>query len=75
MEEKYTFTFQLTKEEVKEMEKALRGRQDKNYETQLKCKEGGITMHHQREEALRNFMIMQGLIEQFERQELDYSLV
>ena len=74
MEEKYTFTFQLTKEEVKEMEKALHDRQDRHYKRQVMCKEGGITMHHQREEALKNFMVMHGIIEQFETQESDYGL-
>ena len=71
----YKFEFDLTEEQVKELEEALQTQQDKYYVKQIECMDMGSSMLEERKKALDNFMAVDDIMQQFNAQALTHKLL
>ena len=74
MDKTYKFEFELTEEQVKEMEKALQNHQDTYYERDVELKPLGMAMLSERRETLDKFMKIEEIMNQFNLQLVKYKL-
>ena len=70
MDKTYKFTFELTEEQVKEMDEALRERQLRYYSTNVQA-----TTAEEKREPLRKFMVLDEMLNQFNGQGIEYNLL
>lgn len=71
----YKFEFDLTEEQVKQLEEALMTQQDKYYARQIECMDMGSSMLEERNKALKKFMSVDEILQQFNGQALSYKLI
>lgn len=70
MDKTYRFTFELTEEQVKEMDEALRDRQLRYYAANAQA-----TTAEEKREPLRKFMVLDEMLNQFNGQVLEHKLL
>ena len=69
MDKTYRFTFELTEEQVKEMDEALRERQLRYYAANTEA-----TTAEEKIEPLRKFMVLDEMLSQFNGQVIEYNI-
>lgn len=69
MDKTYRFTFELTEEQVKEMDEALRERQLRYYAANVQA-----TTAEEKREPLRKFMVLDEMLNQFNGQVIEYNI-
>ena len=69
MDKTYKFTFELTEEQVKEMDEALRERQLRYYAANTEA-----TTAEEKREQLRKFMVLDEMLNQFNGQVIEYNI-
>ena len=69
MDKTYKFAFEMTEEQVKEMDEALRERQLRYYAANVEA-----TTAEEKREPLRKFMVLDEMLNQFDRQVVEYKL-